>query len=89
MITHEQLIAWHSDWALSSDDNDSFGEYIAKRAYEQGKKDAIPDGWQLVPKEPTDDMLDTGYCSTSQMECWGHAKAVYQAILAAAPKAKL
>lgn len=45
---------------------------------------SIPEGWQLVPKEPTDGMLD----AASQVDCspdW-MLRAEYKAMLAAAPK---
>ena len=44
----------------------------------------IPNGWQLVPVEPTAEMLRA---ATHDSVCFG-TKAVYQAMLAAAPKPK-
>lgn len=43
---------------------------------------AIPDGWQLVPKEPTPEMMQAGFDVRG-----GHMYgATYRAMLAAAPK---
>ncbi len=56
----------------------------------------IPEGWQLVPKEPTEAMLyagdaeiDPGYCEESSSSRFVEDResiAVYKAMLAAAPK---
>lgn len=57
----------------------------------------VPEGWKLVPVEPTDDMIDKGcdeHCC-EQGDSWysapalsyGDAKSVYSAMLAAAPAA--
>ena len=48
-------------------------------AYEAGKRDAIPDGWVLVPKEPTEKML-------TAMSSSGWLTGNYKAMLTAAPK---
>ena len=42
----------------------------------------IPNGWQLVPIEPTIEMIRA---ATHDSVCFG-TKAVYQAMIAAAPK---
>ena len=54
-------------------------------AYEAGKRDAIPEGWVLVPKDPTEAMC-VAYtkCKTVSGEKW--AKHQWAAMLAAAPK---
>jgi hypothetical protein len=39
----------------------------------------IPEGWQLVPKEPTDEMVLAGFTAI-------HPSSGYKAMLAAAPK---
>ena len=44
----------------------------------------VPAGWQLVPIEPTIEMIRA---ATHDSVCFG-TKAVYQAMLAAAPKPK-
>lgn len=46
---------------------------------------AIPAVWQLVPKEPTPEMIDKGRTELTQ---WGRlqAEACYRAMLAAAPE---
>lgn len=48
-------------------------------AYEAGKRDAIPEGWVLVPKKPTLPMLRATYLCESTTEA-------YKAMIAAAPK---
>ena len=40
-----------------------------------------PEGWQLVPVEPTEEMLDAGYFTNH-----GANRGIYRAMLAAAPK---
>lgn len=51
---------------------------------------AIPEGWQLVPKEPTDEMLKaashTDWNEWDQQMPDEHYASLYKAILAAAPK---
>lgn len=41
----------------------------------------VPEGWQLVPVEPTEEMLDAGYFTNH-----GANRGIYRAMLAAAPK---
>lgn len=58
----------------------------------------IPEGWQLVPKEPTEAMfdagdaeIDPGYCEESSSSRFvedGESIAIYKAMLAAAPEYK-
>lgn len=48
-------------------------------------KAAIPDGWQLVPKEPTSEMLTAGERESDNEE--GTYATVFRAMLAAAPSA--
>lgn len=48
----------------------------------------VPEGWQLVPKEPTDDMIDSGYTATEQLQSYAAAKTVYYAMLNSAPQPK-
>ena len=40
----------------------------------------VPEGWQLVPVEPTEEMLDAGYFTNH-----GANRGIYRAMLAAAP----
>lgn len=56
---------------------------------------AVPDGWQLVPKEPTEEMLISGqeaittcFRTHDAIEDCTHSKAAWTAMLAAAPKEK-
>ena len=60
-------------------------------AYEAGKRDAIPEGWVLVPKEPTEIMLVLGQEEYAlgpkgAIEDCIEAQDIYAAMLAAAPK---
>lgn len=48
-------------------------------AYDAGKRDAIPEGYVLVPKEPTEKML-------TAMSSSGWLTGNYKAMLTAAPK---
>ena len=54
----------------------------AVRAKEQAKQQAVPEGWQLVPVEPTIEMVQA---ATHSAVGFG-TRAAYQAMLAAAPK---
>ena len=49
---------------------------------------SVPEGWQIVPVEPTPEMISAGWEHTA-LPCWSEdvAKA-YRAMLSAAPKAK-
>ena len=47
-------------------------------------KMAVPDGWQLVPKTPTHNMVDNAHNCDSYFE----VQDIYKAMLAAAPKYK-
>lgn len=50
--------AWnHQQYTDDPDDKE-----FAKHFYEAGKRDAVPEGWKLVPVEPTRAMLDAGHC---------------------------
>ena len=46
----------------------------------------VPDGWKLVPKVPTRDMITSGNDAMSYDCCSGDAGDAYLAMLAAAPK---
>ena len=53
---------------------------------------SVPDGWKLVPIEPTQEMLDAGedtFVSSLSGTPTSSPIAVYRAMLAAAPEAKL
>jgi hypothetical protein len=43
-------------------------------------------GWQLVPKEPTDAMMQAGLYQSSHDSQWGDLYQGYKDMLAAAPK---
>ena len=59
-------------------------------ALEWERSKSIPEGWQLVPKEPTMDMVVAGDDTGRKITIWhGGADvvpAIYVAMLAAAPK---
>lgn len=58
-------------------------------AYEAGKREAIPEGWVLVPKVPTEEMLIAGMetpCTASDEDWRDDYVDVYKSMLAAAPK---
>lgn len=54
-----------------------------RAAIASGKSPAIPDGWQMVPVDPTKDMLRAGQ---SVVGFWLNTVHCYAAMLAAAPK---
>ena len=57
-------------------------------AYEAGKRDAIPEGWVLVPKEPTEEMLRAPWLKIDEQTSFKIKTThnYYKAMLAAAPK---
>lgn len=52
-------------------------------AYEAGKSPVTPDGWQLVPKEPTEAMNKAGWAAMNEHDA---INPTYRAMLAAAPQ---
>lgn len=54
---------------------------------ETGNSPAIPDGWQLVPVEPTESMLDAAYSYPASTE--DRMRKQYVAMLAAAPQQEI
>ena len=46
----------------------------------------VQDGWQLVPKVPTREMIEQGNAAMAYDCCSGDASDAYQAMLAATPK---
>ncbi|EOT1889056.1 hypothetical protein BEH70_11725 [Citrobacter freundii] len=52
-------------------------------AYEAGNSPVIPDGWQLVPKEPTEAMNKAGWAAMNEHDA---INPTYRAMLAAAPQ---
>ncbi|EMO7795389.1 hypothetical protein ACB462_002640 [Klebsiella pneumoniae] len=50
-------------------------------AYEAGNSPAIPDGYVMVPKEPTEEMLQASYREASV-----YSPTAYRAMIAAAPQ---
>lgn len=80
-----------------TDGSEELNALLAKsreEGYEQGKREAVPKGWQVVPKEPTNEMLlalalltgwdfmgEDQYCAELEAAVDG-----YEQMLAAAPK---
>jgi len=60
-------------------------------AYEAGKRDAIPEGWALVPKEPTEEMLRAPWLNIDELTSFKlkTSHSYYKAMLAAAPKGEV
>ncbi|MDE9643122.1 hypothetical protein ACTJN2_00410 [Citrobacter freundii] len=52
-------------------------------AYEAGNSPVTPDGWQLVPKEPTEAMNKAGWAAINEHDA---INPTYRAMLAAAPQ---
>ncbi|EPQ4684605.1 hypothetical protein LXC81_000820 [Citrobacter freundii] len=52
-------------------------------AYEDGNAPVSPDGWQLVPKEPTEEMNKAGWAAMNEHDA---INPTYRAMLAAAPQ---
>ena len=59
---------------------------LAEEALRATQSPAVPDGWQLVPKVPTREMIEQGNAAMAYDCCSGDASDAYQAMLAAAPK---
>ena len=61
------------------------GEYHhdVNLAYEQGKRDTVPEGWIAVPKEPTPAMRNAAGKAIWNATYWGTA---YKVMITAAPK---
>ena len=92
----ERFEAWadtrHQGPARLRHDMDGYDYPLGRlllEAYQAGA--AVPEGWQLVPKEPDDTMQSTGaitICENKDEEPWLIAVWVYKAMLAAAPEFK-
>lgn len=59
---------------------------LAEEAVRAKQVPAVPDGWQLVPKVPTIDMITSGDDAMAYDCCSGNAGDAYRAMLADAPK---
>ena len=83
-VCHHADLIRHTETFIESKLSSLRAEIEAlKQQVEQGKRDAVPEGWVLVPKEPTEAMLGAiswelvNYCRKEQ---------IYRAAIAAAPK---
>ena len=56
---------------------------IMERLLNAGNSPVIPDGWQLVPKEPTEAMNKAGWAAMNEHDA---INPTYRAMLAAAPQ---
>lgn len=70
-------------------------EALVEKAKNSAKEPAVPEGWKLVPVEPTDEMYEAGYNKLRGIHSGpfngspslGHSGVVYRAMLAASPAA--
>lgn len=61
-----------------------FTESQLQQAYAAGLREAVPEGWQLVPIDPTDAMIEAGDSTHEQMGIRDPTVHVWEAMLAAA-----
>lgn len=71
-------------------------EPILRRALSASPSPVDVQGWQMVPKEPTEEMIEAGYDATRDHDgnpvfadagfCIGHARHIFRAMLSAAPQ---
>ena len=61
-------------------------EAVRAKHFPDAAKMVAHEGWQLVPKVPTRDMIDQGNAAMAYDCCSGDASDAYSAMLAAAPK---
>lgn len=84
---------WNICVATEKDGTEELASYLsAARAegVEEGKKMAVPEGWQVVPKEPTPNMVDATW-TEDRLLIESHDtrnKRIYAAMLAASPTNK-
>lgn len=94
MITIEQIleqfqeVLYKNIQAEESVGNSAFMEYMNEKIalismIKQYRKEAVPDGWQLVPINPTSYMIASWRIDQSQGRS---LESSYQAMLSAAPK---
>jgi hypothetical protein len=89
--TQEQVVEWAVDVFVTEFFTPSFVdklERFANLAFAAGQASKVPEGWKLVPVEPTLDMgwayLDAARESTPDNDhCFSHSG--YRAMIAAAP----
>jgi len=91
--TQEQVVEWFNQ-SISHEKRYAGSTYrLANLAFAAGQASTIPEGWKLVPVEPTDDMVRLGgentdsidWSDASQDEPYELAEKVYRAMIAAAP----
>lgn len=71
--------------AVTGDESPLYTADQLAEAYEAGKRAGIPEGWVVVPKEPTKEMLQAGF-DVQGSHLYG---LTYSAMLAAAPKGEV
>lgn len=87
----ERFEAWFSDqgkWPQAVERRgDGYRLMQANEAWRNWQA-ACPEGWQVVPKEPTIDMIELGSCHVMRGQDYERAQACWRAMLAAAPKSE-
>ena len=84
MVNHRDVhwVQWKAD--VDQGTNLHTADQLTE-AYEAGEREAIPEGWVLVPKEPDTNMLVVGQDAGS-IENSKRIVRIYKAMLASAPK---
>lgn len=77
-------LAEHSNW-IRNRTTDQAVEYLWKKGWRIAPE-PTPEGFVLVPVEPTEAMLDAGACHVYEPTHRGDCEHVWTAMLAAAPK---
>jgi hypothetical protein len=75
-VAYREDVAWAA-WKAAK-------ESIRKEL--EAAKQKVPDGWQLVPVNPTGKMCDSGVMEEGVLNPWGTAIRIYTAMLVAAPQ---
>ena len=88
MTQREEFEAWFHKY----DDNNFMtaeDSELMFEAWQAAKAQAVPEGWKLVPMDPTKEMFDAAF----DAPCIGHPEtsgqsydSIYKAMLAAAPE---
>jgi len=86
MTERERFEAWAQSQGLNT--MMGFGSYYLADTAAAWKawQARCPEGWQVVPKEPTIDMTELGSCHVMRGQDYERAQACWRAMLAAAPK---
>lgn len=84
MKNADGTMGWVGAWKLTDDIAccNRLKGYEIDNLYTTPPAPAIPDGWRLVPVEPTDAMTDSGW---DKLNVSGDMNCAYEAMIAAAP----